>query len=69
MSERIVNSKAWGIKLGGSDDIITSSIRDTRDECLTDYARDLTDVGISLKTALEMGVECVPVSIILILAS
>ena len=61
MSKRTVNKTGWGMSRW-TDDIIVSSIRDTRDLCIYDYARANPDEP--LDKLWEMGFECVEVKII-----
>ena len=61
MSKRTVKKEGWGISRW-TDDIILSSIRNDRDTCIFDFARENTEQ--SLQRLWDMGFVCVKVRIV-----
>ena len=60
MSKRNVNKLGWGVSRW-SDDIIISSIRPTREQCMFEYAQ--AHPNESLEKFLAMGFKCIEVRI------
>lgn len=59
MGKRTVNKTGWGISRWEGD-IVVSSIRNTKEECLFDFSKTTT---ATLDYLYGMGYECVEVTI------